>query len=109
VPESSKTIKYLIQRNATQGDAEIHFSLFCFLDKLSTLPSESTLEAELPLLLERYLIDSKSNYGSAAWMAGDLLGDHWPLRESMPILSKAAKQGRYVAGRVAAIHGIAQS
>jgi hypothetical protein len=107
VPESSITIKDLLQHNATKVDAEIHFSLFCFLDKLSTLPSGSALQAELPLLLERYLINAKANHGSAAWMAGDLLGDHWPPRESVPILIKAAKEGRYVAGRVAAIHGIA--
>jgi hypothetical protein len=42
-------------------------------------------------------------------MAGDLLGDHWPLREGVPPLIRAAKGARFVAGRRGAIHGLAES
>jgi len=51
----------------------------------------------------------KSNAGNAAWMAGDLLGDHWPLEESLPVLLKSAKNSRFIAGRSSALHGIEEA
>ena len=60
-------------------------------------------------LVEAYLMSTNSAVASAAWMAGDLLGDHWDLRQSLPILTRLATQARYVAGRDAAIHGLSRA
>jgi hypothetical protein len=42
-------------------------------------------------------------------MAGDLLGDHWPLNESLPVLQRLATDARFVAGREGALHGLAHA
>jgi hypothetical protein len=42
-------------------------------------------------------------------MAGDMLGDHWPIEEALPILKRAAARARYAAGREGAIHGLSHA
>lgn len=38
-----------------------------------------------------------------AWMAGHMMGDHWPTRtEAVRVLTKVPSHGRYEAGRRAA-------
>jgi hypothetical protein len=39
-------------------------------------------------------------------MAGDLLGDHWPLNESIPVLLRTATQASGRAARHGALHGM---
>ena len=109
VPESSDTIRHWIRSKPTADNCEVQFSLFCFLGYLPLLPSALGLKEELPALLEWYLLNMRSDAASAAWMAGDLLGDHWELKYSLPILSKVAETGRFAVGRLAAVHGIAHA
>lgn len=42
-------------------------------------------------------------------MAGDLLGDHWPLDEALPALTLLVKKARHPAGRRAAVHGLSHA
>ncbi len=85
---------------------EIHFTLFCYLDWASELPEGDASRSEALRLVERYLLETDSEAANAAWMAGDLLGDHWPVSESLPVLIRILQQGRYVAGRNAALYGV---
>ena len=85
---------------------EIHFTLFCYLDWINKLPEGDTSRSETLRLVERYLLETDSEAANAAWMAGDLLGDHWPVMESLPVLIRILQLGRYVAGRKAALSGI---
>jgi len=109
VPDSNIIIESLINKKSDQYFYEVHFSLFCFLDQLHQLKGGKKLASKIPFLIEQYLFNVKSNAGNAAWMAGDLLGDHWPLEESLPVLLKSAKNSRFIAGRSSALHGIEEA
>mgnify|MGYP001613245091 CR=1 FL=1 len=56
-----------------------------------------------------YPMGRRSNAAQAAWMAGNLLGDHWNLRESLPLLIQIAESARGVTGREAAVHGLSKA
>ncbi len=47
-----------------------------------------------------------NNTAHSAYMAGDLLGAHWNLKESLPILIDAAKHARFSTGRYWAVDGL---
>ncbi len=107
VPDSWTTIRTLIiDRGRTGADAEVHFSLFCFLDDLPRLTAGRGLTSEAACLVGDYLLHAESNTARATWMAGDLLGDHWDLGEGVPILIDVLANGRYAEGRLAALHGL---
>jgi hypothetical protein len=105
LPESATLIQRWIQRR-NDDMAEVHFTIFCFLDVVQELPSAARFRREIPKLLFEYLTTAKSRRGNAAWMAGHLLGDHWDARESLPILLEILRAGRFAAGRGAAIMGL---
>jgi len=86
--------------------AEVQFSLFCFLDggAAGTRGNQNVLR-----LVEHYLMNVSRDVAQAPWMAGDLLGDHWDLRESLPVLSAVVLKARHPAGRMAAIHGLSHA
>jgi hypothetical protein len=106
VPDSEPTIRLWLKDQSGRLAYEAHFTLFCYLDQVGEFFPASNLRAELPRLVEQYLFDVRASTARAAWMAGDLLGDHWPLREGVPPLIQAAKGARFVAGRCGAIHGL---
>lgn len=108
-PESATNIRNWIVEEARSYTYEVHFTLFCFLDRILNSPDTSKFIVEVGELLEEYLLRVKSESAHAAWMAGDLLGDHWPLNVSLPILTRAATRARFVAGRLGAIHGLAHA
>jgi hypothetical protein len=60
-------------------------------------------------LVEEYLCHVQRDTARAAWMAGDLLGEHWPLDQSLPSLRATAMKARYRAGREAALHGLSHA
>jgi len=107
VPDSVDAIRRWINTKSGKDIYEVHFSLFCFLDDVPDLPGGREFATEIPSLIEKYLLKAKSDSAYAAWMAGDLLGDHWETIEALPILVKAAQEARFVAGRESAIHGLA--
>ena len=107
VPDSWTTIRTLIiDRGRTSVDAEVQFSLFCYLDELPYLSAGRGLVSEAACLVGDYLRQSRSNTGHATWMAGDLLGDHWDPGEAVPILIDVLTNGTYAEGRLAALHGL---
>jgi hypothetical protein len=99
VPDSAGVIRHWLTEKSGKYVYEIHFSLFCFLDQVPTVPYSKEFAREIPSLIENYLMEVKSDSGSAAFMAGDLLGDHWDTKEAIPILIRAAKGARFAAGR----------
>lgn len=107
VPDSWRIIRSLIQdRGGTRASQEVRFSLFCFLDELPRLTGGRGLTSEAASLVGDYLRRVQSNTGHAAWMAGDLLGDHWDPSEGVPILIDVLTSGKYAEGRLAALHGL---
>ncbi len=104
LPDSITGIERCL-RNRRAIAAEMQFSLLCFLSDAQPLRS-SALSRRLLGLVGELLLDTRRDIAHAAWMAGDLLGDHWDLREGLRVLRKVALHGRYVVGRQAAIHGL---
>jgi hypothetical protein len=82
---------------------EVHFTTFSSLDRSDL--SEADRKRVLTLV-EKYLVNAKSEAGFAAWKAGDILGDEWYAPETVKILERLLSSARYVAGRNAALHGI---
>lgn len=108
-PESATIIRRWIAERTSSYSYEVHFTIFCFLDRVLNWPDTRKFRLEIAELLEEYLLQIKSESAEAAWMAGDLLGDHWPLTQSLPILKRAANKGRFAAGRLGAIHGLSHA
>jgi hypothetical protein len=106
LPSSEEAIRALLIPNQDAAVAEIQFTLFCFLDRLPELAGGRALASDVPRLVEEYLLKIRSRAALAPWMASDLLGDHWKVSEALPVLSHVATQGRFVAGRAGALHGL---
>jgi hypothetical protein len=109
LPDSESTIRSLLREHTSPLVHEVHFSLFCFLDHVPDLPGCAGFAPEIPSLVGRYLEVVRTESGMAAWMAGDLLGDHWDLDESLPVLVRAVRQARFVAGRLGALKGLSSA
>jgi hypothetical protein len=108
-PASDRLIRTLLRRMSDRGTYEVHFTLFCFLDDLRHLPGSARVARRVPQLVARYLSNVPRESAHAAWMAGDLLGDHWPLRQAVTVLAKQATMAKFAAGRAGAIHGLAHA
>jgi len=108
LPDSMTQVEQLLNSKSREA-AEAQFSLFAFLDDAAPRLKRAEDRKKVLRLVLDYLLGAKHNVAWAPWMAGDLLGDHWPFDESTPLLMEAAKHGRFVAGREAALHGISQA
>jgi len=82
---------------------EVHFTAFSALDRSDLSEADQKL---VLALVERYLLNTKSDAGFAAWKAGDILGDEWYAPETVEILERLLSSAHYVAGRNAALHGL---
>lgn len=105
-PSSFEIIRKLLYAKNSKDEYEIHFTLFCFLNYLKESNSNFVFKEELLLEINNYLKTIPKKTSAAAWMLGDMLGDHWDLAESIPILIEAAKNAKYSAGRLGALHGL---
>lgn len=85
---------------------ELQFTTFCYIDWIGTLPNTRNYKYSVLDIVKQYLIHVKTSKASAAWMAGHLLGKHWPTVESLPILIAASRHAKYVAGRKASLFGL---
>ena len=103
VPHSERIMQRLIANTSNRNAYEIHFSLFCYL---AHMPNTTQLCSLMLDHVESYLRHVSKNTAKAAWMVGDLLGDHWPLKKTLPVLLKLAQEAKYVAGRDAALYGL---
>jgi hypothetical protein len=109
LPLSRNVVARALERRAGPGDYETHFCLFCFLDAVQDVPGASEVAAEVPDLVGAYLAEVPRETARAAWMAGDLLGSHWGGEHAVRVLLRVAREGRYVAGRRGALHGLAHA
>lgn len=106
LPETTELVRGLLGSQARR-DAELQFSLFCFLEELTRIPTARSLTREVPGLVETFVAARRTDWGMAAWMAGDLIGDHWPKATARRRLERVLNRGKFAAGRRAAIHGLA--
>jgi hypothetical protein len=107
--QTEGVIRRWLGRRSGRFVREVHFSLFCFLDELLNLPDGRKLARAVPSLVERYLLEATSSASHAAWMAGDLLGDHWQSGSGLAVLMRVARRGQHKAGRMGALHGLAHA
>jgi hypothetical protein len=108
LPESFPQLQDLLTPDGN-GVAEAQFSLFVFLDDAPRLLNRREQRDRVLSLVGQYLLKVRHDAARAPWMAGDLLGDHWPFEESTPVLIHAARHGRFVAGREGALHGVSHA
>jgi hypothetical protein len=109
LPDSFDRIQCWLQRNRPRSVLELHFSFFCFLHQVSDSKRPRSLKASVLELVRKYLRTARSHVAQAAWMAGDLLGDHWRLNESLPVLLELAEGAQHAVGRSAIIHGLTEA
>lgn len=107
-PGTGPVIRRCLQRRERVYDYEVHFTVFCFLDQVPQLRGASGFAEEVPKLVESYLHDVPRSTAAAAWMAGDMLGDHWRIDQASPVLMRQCADARYAAGRKGAVHGLLQ-
>jgi hypothetical protein len=106
LPDSLGYIEGFLNRKTDRWSYEFHFSLFCYLDDSLALSLKPKILSRVETLIVEYLEAAKSGTAQAAWMAADLLGHHWPGRESLNALMSTAKKGRHLEGRKAALSGL---
>ena len=109
LPQTEQTVESSLRRFRAKADYELHFTLFCFLDEVPGVQGGSSFSTRIPVLVEEYLMQVPKSTALAAWMAGDLLGDHWDLRQGCNVLRRVVREARYVAGRGAAAHGLGKA
>lgn len=109
LPDSLALIREIVLDERANYDPEVRFSLFCFLDEVPGLSLGDEIGRNICQTVTTYLCNVRSDAGMAAWMAGDLLGEHWPAKPGVTALCEVAKGARFVAGRHSAIHGLAHA
>jgi hypothetical protein len=106
LPESLPAIEKWLATSQDRLCYELHFSLFCFLGDAQSLPVKPSVRDAVKAAVVNYLSTVRSDAARAAWMAGDLLGDHWQGREALLDLIGVALNGPCAAGRKGALHGL---
>jgi hypothetical protein len=102
-PDSAATIRQHLELGRGRDRYEVQFTLLCFLDQIPAIPRARSFARTIPELIEHYLMNVPADTGRAAWMAGHMLGEHWPRRaEAIHVLMNVISNGRYKAGREAA-------
>jgi hypothetical protein len=103
LPETLAIFEKLLSDSSSPLWYDVHFIAFNSLERSSL---NKTNQQQVLAMVERYLVNAKSEAGFAAWKAGDMLGDEWFAPETVEILERLLSSARYVAGRNAALHGI---
>jgi hypothetical protein len=106
IPYSTNVVHEMLATPAhNELHAELQFSVFVAFSDLPQILSRANREI-LRREVEGFLNEVQTDVAQAAWMAGDLLGDHWPVEEAVPLLIRLAQSANHRAGREAAIHGL---
>jgi hypothetical protein len=103
LPKTFSALEKLLSDFSVPLWYEVHFTAFSSLDRSDLSEAD---QKRVLTLIEKYLLNAKSEAGFAAWKAGDILGDEWYGPETVGILERLLYSARYVAGRNAALHGI---
>ncbi len=106
LPLSLGAIADLLNRRLTKDHYEVHRTLFVYLSWTQEMPDASSLTKEVLRLVEDYLMAVPRETARAAWMAADMLGEHWDGEEAMPLLIRTAQGARYRVGRELSIMGL---
>jgi hypothetical protein len=106
MPDSLLIIERALHHDRDRWDYELHFSLFCFLDDVQFLPIPARIAEKVREMVGAYLMRASRPTAKAAWMAADLLGDHWESDTAGEDLLRAALQGPSAVARRAALHGL---
>ena len=106
LPLSFGAIAELLTRRQNRHHYEVHFTLFCYLDWSQEMPAAASVAKDVLLLVKNYLMTVLRPTARAAWMAGDMLGDHWNTAGAMPLLIQTAQTARYSVGRQAGLLGL---
>jgi hypothetical protein len=109
LPDSLETLATLLRKRENALAYETHFTLFCYVDWATEVAAASDVAADILALVAEYLQNVPAETAKAAWMAGDMLGDHWePREQAVPVLMDAVLHARFVAGRAGALYGLEQ-
>jgi len=103
--ESLDAIGSLIALRSSRWRYEVHFSLFLFIGDVRRL-YDASVDRQLLDLLGGYLMTVRTGTALAAWKAADTIASCWPVGDALPRLEVAATEGKYVAGRLAALSGL---
>jgi len=103
LPESFAIVESLLADFSTPLWYEVHFTMFCALDRADLVPAD---QARVLQSIRKYLRSIGTDAGFAAWKAGDLLGDKWRDSHTVEMLGELLLSARYASGRKAALHGI---
>lgn len=106
LPLSLGAIADLLNRRLNKHHYETHFTLFCYLDWAQEMPDASSLTQDVLRLVENYVMTVSRRTARAAWMAADMLGEHWNEQEAMPLLVKAAQGAKHSVGRQLSVLGL---
>lgn len=110
IPDSLEAIATALRTDhLTESIAELQFSIFVALSDIPVFITDTPTLEDLTHLLKEYLLRIDSDMAQAAWMAGDLLGDHWPLHMALPVLRDAVRRATNAAGREGAVHGLSHA
>ena len=108
LPLSLGAIADLLSRFQNKHNYEVHFTLFCYLDWAQEMPDASVLTRMVLPIVEKYLLTVPRKTARAAWMAGNMLGEHWNEQEALLLLTRAAHGARYSVGRQLSILGLGE-
>jgi len=103
LPETFPILEEVLSDSLSPLWYDVHFIAFNSLERSELGEAD---QRRALALVERYLVNAKSDAGFAAWKAGDMLGDEWYGADTVEILERLLSSARYVAGRNAALHGI---
>jgi hypothetical protein len=103
LPETFPNIEEVLSDSLSPLWYDVHFIAFNSLERSNLSEAD---QKRVLMLVEKYLVNAKSEAGFAAWKAGDMLGDEWYAADTVEILTRVVRSARYVAGRNGALHGI---
>lgn len=106
LPDSISNIERWLNKKKDQFSYELHFSLFCYIDDSLAFSLKPDVIGKLHQLTTSYLARADRGTAQAAWMAANMLGEHWPGQTSLETLASIATTGRHVEGRKAALWGL---
>lgn len=109
LPDSLEVLSRVLRAPSRRRIAELQFSVFVFCGEVRELHGRDDATRALLLLVSDYLHTVSSDAAQAPWMAGDALGEHWPLSESLSVLTNCARYARFRAGREGALHGLSHA
>ena len=110
LPEALRLFERLVAEPRSEGlIGELQFSLFVALSDVGDCPDYLGVHAQLVQIMRSFIEQVEVDEADAAWMAADVLGDHWPLGLTLGALRAAALGATHRAGREAALHGLSHA